>query len=131
MLIRNKRSWEIPESQATPEDVFSQQAPLPQRALAAGIGLAALARSGGLQRQMPSPARMTPPPISTPFPGDPAFTLDRAITDESVASNYNNFYEFGSSKRVAAAAQSLRYAPGSIMIDGLVEGARAALTSTG
>ena len=35
--------------------------------------------------------------------------------------NYNNFYEFGSSKRVAAAAQALEPRPWSIAIDGLVE----------
>jgi sulfoxide reductase catalytic subunit YedY len=35
-----------------------------------------------------------------------AFKLDREITPEAVSANYNNFYEFGSFKRVASMAQA-------------------------
>src|SRR6056297_1628283 len=118
MLIRNKRSWEIPESQATPENVFRNRRRFLKGA-AAGIGLAAMP---GLAACGENAVAREDDPTSDLYPvsRDPAFTLDRAITDESVASNYNNFYEFGSSKRVAAAAQSLEIRPWSIMIDGLI-----------
>ena len=50
-----------------------------------------------------------------------AFKIDRALTDERYASSYNNFYEFGSHKQIANAAQSLQTRPWTIKIDGLVE----------
>jgi len=43
------------------------------------------------------------------YPGqrNEKFTLDRPITDEKINGNYNNFYEFNSSKQVAKQAQAL------------------------
>jgi sulfoxide reductase catalytic subunit YedY len=49
------------------------------------------------------------------------YALDRPITDEKVNGNYNNFYEFNSSKSVAAQAQALPIRPWMVRIDGLVE----------
>jgi sulfoxide reductase catalytic subunit YedY len=50
-----------------------------------------------------------------------AFTLDRPITDEAVNTAYNNFYEFGSAKTIAKAAQALKVRPWTVKIDGMVE----------
>jgi sulfoxide reductase catalytic subunit YedY len=47
--------------------------------------------------------------------------LDRPLTDEKLATSYNNFYEFGSHKSIASAAQALVVRPWTIKIDGLVE----------
>ena len=47
--------------------------------------------------------------------------LDRPLTDEKLNANYNNFYEFGSSKNIARAAQALKIRPWTIKIDGMVE----------
>jgi len=127
MLIRSRRSWEIPEHAATPEDVFHNR----RRFLKGGAGLIGLAAMSGLAACDDS-RNTEPSKESTGSAEDPtldlypaerneAFTLDRALTEETVASNYNNFYEFGSSKRVAAAAQALEPHPWSIAIDGLVE----------
>jgi sulfoxide reductase catalytic subunit YedY len=49
------------------------------------------------------------------------FTLDRDLTEEKYAVTYNNFYEFGSHKRIAEAAQSLVIRPWTVRIDGMVE----------
>ena len=49
------------------------------------------------------------------------YVLDRPITDEKVNGNYNNFYEFGSSKNVTKAAQALKIRPWTVKIDGMVE----------
>ncbi len=119
MLIRNKRRWEIPESQATPEHIFWNRRRFLKGA-AGGIGLAALP---GLAACTDNAVAREDDPTTDlyPAPRNDAFTLDRPLTDESVASNYNNFYEFGSSKRVAAAAEALEIRPWSIAIDGLVE----------
>ncbi|GGK24465.1 protein-methionine-sulfoxide reductase catalytic subunit MsrP [Salinarimonas ramus] len=113
MLIKRPRGWELPESAATPESVW-----LSRRSLMAGgagmIGAAALPRLAQAQESDPTADLY-------PAPQDPRFTLDRPVTEEAVASNYNNFYEFGSSKRVAAAAQRLETRPWSIVVDGMVE----------
>ena len=53
--------------------------------------------------------------------GSEAFTLDRPITEEKINTNYNNFYEFGSSKYVGKAAQALKLRPWTVKIDGMVE----------
>ena len=49
------------------------------------------------------------------------FKLDRAVTDETINTTYNNFYEFGSSKSISRAAQALKLRPWTIKIDGMVE----------
>jgi sulfoxide reductase catalytic subunit YedY len=56
-----------------------------------------------------------------PAKRNPKYTLDRPITREKINDNYNNFYEFGTSKYIADAAQDLRIRPWTVKIDGLVE----------
>lgn len=113
MLIRSKRRWELPESAATPEHVYMNR----RKFLAGAAGLVGAGAIGG------SAFAQDADPTLDLYPAarNEAFTLDRAMTDEAVASNFNNFYEFGSSKRVAAAAQALRTRPWTVAIDGLVE----------
>ncbi len=64
-----------------------------------------------------------PDPTIDLYPGkrNETFTLDRPITDEKINGNYNNFYEFNSSKNVAKQAQALKIRPWTIKIDGMVE----------
>jgi methionine sulfoxide reductase catalytic subunit len=111
MLIRRPKGWELPESAATPEHVF-----LNRRAYL--IGTAAAASAVALPVMGPD---ADPSAGLYPFKRNASFTLDREVTPESVNANYNNFYEFGSSKRVAAAAQALKLRPWEIKIDGMVE----------
>ena len=111
MLIRRKYGWEIPEALATDEDVFLNR----RRFMTAGLGLAA---GLGLVAGAPGLARAA---LSYPAPRNPRYVLDRPITDEAVNTSYNNFYEFGSHKRIASAAQKLKLSPWNIRIDGLVE----------
>ncbi|MCG6121391.1 MAG: protein-methionine-sulfoxide reductase catalytic subunit MsrP [Microvirga sp.] len=113
MLIRSKRGWELPESAATPEHVFLNR----RKFIAGAAGLIGASAIGGR-----AAAQGADPTLDLyPAARNDAFTLDRDLTDEAVASNYNNFYEFGSSKRVAAAAQALQTRPWTVTIDGLVE----------
>jgi sulfoxide reductase catalytic subunit YedY len=49
------------------------------------------------------------------------YRVDGEITPAEITSTYNNFFEFGSSKRIAAAAQALEVRPWTITIDGMVE----------
>ncbi|WP_349357770.1 protein-methionine-sulfoxide reductase catalytic subunit MsrP [Stappia sp.] len=114
--IRKRPSWALPESAVTPEEVF-----LNRRQILAGLGAgAAIGLGGGL---MPSPARAESDPSAGlyPAPRNEAFTVERAITPETVSSTYNNFYEFGSHKQIARAAQALQIRPWEIVIDGLCD----------
>ena len=65
----------------------------------------------------------TPDPTIDLYPAkqNEKYTLDRPITDEKINGNYNNFYEFNSSKSVAKQAQALKIRPWTIKIDGIVE----------
>jgi sulfoxide reductase catalytic subunit YedY len=125
MPIRKKRAWELPESAATPEKVF-----FTRRRLLAGLGVGAI---GGAVLAAPVLRRLgaDPAPVVPPAPDPSAglypvarnarYVLDRALTAESDATSYNNFYEFGSHKAIANAAQALRIRPWTVTLDGLVE----------
>ncbi|UMY18282.1 protein-methionine-sulfoxide reductase catalytic subunit MsrP [Methylobacterium organophilum] len=112
MQIRHRRGWEIPERLATPESVF-----LDRRSLlggAAGLSLAAWLGDGAARAA-------TDPASAYPAPRNGAYALDRAVTPERYSGDYNNFYEFGTSKSVLPAADRLKTRPWTIQIDGLVE----------
>jgi sulfoxide reductase catalytic subunit YedY len=117
MNIIRRRGWEMPESRATPEQLF-----LDRRAF---LGAAAGAAAAGLAPQIALAQRITDMPIPTLdlYPGkrNEKYTLDRPVTDEKINANYNNFYEFGSTKQIARAAQALKIRPWTIKIDGMVE----------
>jgi sulfoxide reductase catalytic subunit YedY len=114
MLIKTIHGWEIPESAATPEDVF-----LNRRQLMVGLG----AGSIGLGL-MAGPSQAVSDLSAKYYPAakNPRFAdAGRAVTDETVNTTYNNFYEFGTSKRISRAARSLKIRPWEIKIDGEVE----------
>ena len=112
MPIRPNRGWETPVSQVTPEHVFlNRRALLGSLAAGAALGLArpALAEedsSSGLY-----------PATLNPAHGD----AGRPVTDAEYNTSFNNYYEFGSSKRIATVAEKLPLRPWSIVIDGEVE----------
>ncbi|MEC8205169.1 MAG: protein-methionine-sulfoxide reductase catalytic subunit MsrP, partial [Pseudomonadota bacterium] len=112
MLIRTRRSWELPESAATPENVWMNRRAWLKGAGFAGLGLAtsglvptaAMAAIGGY-----------------PYPRNEAYQLDRALTDEDMATTYTNFYEFGSSKNIWKKTRKMVTDPWAVTIDGMVE----------
>jgi sulfoxide reductase catalytic subunit YedY len=120
MNVIRRRGWEIPESQLTPEHlVFSRRGVL---AAGAGAGAAALL-SGPALAQRVADLDKIPDPTADLYPAkrNETYRLDRPITDEKINDNYNNFYEFNSSKDVARQAQALPIRPWTIKIDGMVE----------
>ena len=114
MWIRRRRGWEIPEAQATAEAVF-----LNRRELLAGGGAIAGALALSLR---PALAQLADPTFDLyPAKRNDAYKLDRDLTAEKYAADYNNFYEFGSSKSVASAARALKTRPWTVKVDGMVE----------
>jgi sulfoxide reductase catalytic subunit YedY len=114
MLIRRNKGWELRGSEATPEAVFVGRRRL-VKAIAAGPILVS-----GFRTAM---AAGEEDPWASLYPAkqNPRYTLDRPLTDEKLATAYNNFYEFGSHKSIASDAQALKIRPWAINIDGLVE----------
>ncbi|MBD1547143.1 protein-methionine-sulfoxide reductase catalytic subunit MsrP [Roseibium aggregatum] len=115
MNIIHKRSWELPESAATPEDVFWNR-----RRFLAGMAGGSLALGAGMFTR-PAFAEDDPSAKLYPVPRNEAYTLGRDVTPESVTSVYNNFYEFGSHKQIARAAQALPIRPWSVVLDGMID----------
>jgi len=133
MLIKIKRGWELPDSAATPENVFHNRRRLLKAAAAGPILLAAPALLAGCD-EAPSPSAQTaavgtsdaageadPSASLYPVERNPRFVLDRDITPEELATTYNNFYEFGSSKNIWKKAQNLPLRPWRVAISGMVE----------
>jgi methionine sulfoxide reductase catalytic subunit len=117
MNVIRRRGWEIPASQITPEHLaFSR------RGLMAGAAALALAPGMAHAQRVGDLANM-PDPTADLYPAKRVekYVLDRAITDEKVNTNYNNFYEFGTSKNVTSEAQALRIRPWTVKLDGMVE----------
>jgi methionine sulfoxide reductase catalytic subunit len=116
MLIKIRRGWELPESAATPESVYLQR-----RRIVQGLALGpVLAAAGLFAPRATSAAAADPSILLYPVRHNDAYTLDRPITDESLPTTYNNYYEFGSHKQISGAAQALPIRPWTVKIGGMV-----------
>jgi len=104
MLIKIPRGWETPEREATPQSAY-----LNRRQLLAGLGLA------GLGSQMI--ARAASVKQNTEFN-----VGDRPVTEEWVASAYNNYYEFDAEnkERVKDLVGKFVTSPWTVKVSGLV-----------
>lgn len=118
MLTRSKPGWEIPERQATPEAVFADRRRL-VKTLAAGPILLAGGTAGLSARA--AAADSDPSAVLYPAKRNLRYRLDRDVTAEKDATTYNNFYEFGSHKKIHKAAQALKIRPWTVTFDGMVE----------
>ncbi len=130
MLVRSKRGWELPESAATPEDVFRDRRRLLKTAAAGSILLAAPGLLAGCDEPSQDIAKAAeaasndatdPSEKLYPVKRNLRYRLDRAVTPPALATTYNNYYEFGSSKTISKKAQALPIRPWTVSISGLVE----------
>ena len=116
MMIGRKRDWELPEREATPEAVYRDRRRFMQGA-AAGAILAGTPLGAGATLIGDDPTAGL-----YPVERNPAYVLDRPLTDEETATTYNNFYEFGSDKSIwRRAKENLRIRPWTVHVDGMVE----------
>jgi sulfoxide reductase catalytic subunit YedY len=118
MLVKRRRGWELRESEATPEAVFRDRRRLVQ---AMGMGALIAAAGGAGEAARAAAAAADPSAGLYPAKRNERYTLDRPITDEQLATTYNNFYEYGSQKTIAEEAQQLPIRPWTLTIDGMVE----------
>jgi len=115
MLIKIAKGWEIPESLATPEDIFVNR-----RTFLAAAG--AIAAAGALP-DMALAAAMESDPTADLYPAkrNPKYKIPLQLTPEKINLTYNNFYEFGSHKKIYEAAQALPIRPWEVVFDGDIE----------
>jgi sulfoxide reductase catalytic subunit YedY len=112
MLVRSRRSWELPASAVTPERAY-----LDRRALLAGLALGPVLAGCDAAEANDAPIA----PELYPAKRNGSYAVDRAITAEMFSTRYNNFYEFGSQKQIWQDAQALKLRPWQVTIDGLVD----------
>jgi sulfoxide reductase catalytic subunit YedY len=131
MLVRVKRGWEIPESEATPEEVYCNRRRFLRTAGALGLGLLGCQNLRG-EGKGPDPAKGLEKKIY-PARRNLKYTLPRCtqaeknlrdedlLTAEKNVTHYNNFYEFsGRKERVALLAKKLEPSPWKVEVTGRV-----------
>ncbi|MDF3072495.1 MAG: mononuclear molybdenum enzyme YedY [Alphaproteobacteria bacterium] len=121
MLIKRKRSWELPESAATPESAYLNRRQL-MKGAAGGTILAASSLAASSLIANPLLAQEADPSAKLyPLKRNDAYKLDRPVTQERLATTYNNFYEYGTDKSIVSDARKLQIRPWMVKIDGMVE----------
>ena len=115
MLIKKKPSWQMPERDATSEQFF-----LNRRHFLSAMGLGTTTLIGGNVFAAKG-KKVDPTADLYPAKRNVNFKLDRPLTEEKDAASYNNFYEFGSHKRIAFEASALRTRPWTVSFEGMVE----------
>ncbi len=114
--ILNRPSWVIPERLATPESAY-----LNRRSILMGFGLGLAASVPLAARGRAAAADADPTADLYPARKNAGYTVEGTVTPAEINANYNNFYEFGTSKYVAAPAEKLVIRPWEVAVDGLVE----------
>ncbi len=112
MLLRTEKP--IPSSEITPKDTYrAYQAN--RRQLLKGLGAVGAAAAAGAAFPGVAEALTKLNTVSSPYN-----VTDRAITPQSKAQNYNNFYEFGEDKGDPAQnAHTLKTRPWTVKVEGL------------
>jgi methionine sulfoxide reductase catalytic subunit len=112
MLIKTTRAWELPERLVTPEAAFLNR----RTFLGAGAGLATILATGRARAEDDPSMGLYPAPLNPKFAD-----AGRPVTALEMNTTFNNFYEFGTSKRISRAAEALPIRPWEIMFDGEIE----------
>ena len=111
-FVHQKNIWSIKDNLITSESVFEKR-----REILKKIGASYLILPGSFlfpYSAQASTKSLYPPPINE------FYKVNRDLTNESYATTYTNFYEFGSNKNIWRKAAKLQTKPWSLSIEGLV-----------
>ncbi|MGP1373809.1 MAG: protein-methionine-sulfoxide reductase catalytic subunit MsrP [Almyronema sp.] len=129
-FIHTPQPWQLPARTITPESAFVNRRRFIKTLVGAGIGTTAALALGGCQQPLtdediaPELRKTLGQPLKR-ITTNPAFAeVDRPITQQVYASSYNNFYEFGSTKRIWRKAQDLPTDDWQVEVSGLVKNPR-------
>ena len=123
MLIPKRRYPKIAPSEITPEELYVNRRLFMKGSLSAAAALStiqaqALVTPEGGSRLPEGPEWLQKAVVNA---AETAFGAGEKTAPYSSATQYNNFYEFGSHKQISGAAQALRIRPWTVTIDGMVE----------
>ncbi len=121
--VLTKKTWDLPESEVTPESVFRSRR---QIIKALGLGAAGVSLSSGVQaglfdvfggKKSQNQFKVTP----LTFSENDKYQTSEILTPEAKVTTHNNFYEFGTSKTDPSEnAQGLKVNPWKLVVDGEV-----------
>ncbi len=117
MIYLKRPGWYLPESAATDESAYMNRRDWIKKVGGGLIAAGALSQVGTAHAD----SSLNPWNSLYPVTNNPEFKAERELTGERYATSYNNFYEFGSHKGIANAAQKLKLSPWQVSIEGLVE----------
>ena len=113
MHVIRRKPWTLQDSATTDETIYRSR-----RSMLKVLGTGTMLLAGaGLPVRSANDLNTGLYPVQR----NHRYRHDRPITDEKHATTYNNFFEFGSHKGIAEAAQALKLQPWNIRIDGMVE----------
>lgn len=116
-------AWQLPERRVTAETLFLNRRRFMKSLIGAGVGFSA-ASLGACQRSKTMGVELQNT-LGQPLQGvgtNPAFAnAGSEPTPQIYASSYNNYYEFGGTKDIWAAAQALPTDPWKLEVGGLVK----------
>ena len=112
-FIFNKKVWNIENKYITDEKIFNSRRKILKNLAAGSLFYAGIS---SIPKDVLSQSNPYYPPKVNNL-----YKVNRAITKESFATTYTNFYEFGSSKNIWRRAAKLKTSPWTITIDGLVK----------
>ena len=132
VLIRKAQIWDIAESKVTSEKNYWNRRQFLKTLAGAGMvasiaPLTGCSSLGGIGKSTAETALENSLKLSpiTSFSKNPAFNkLQKTITDEKIAGQYNNFYEFGGTKNIWLNAQKLPTENWQVAVTGLVKNPR-------
>ena len=120
-LIKIPQAWQIPESRLTPESAYWNRRQVLRAMGFSGLGalgtLAGCQSSQEVEQHIQDQARALSPLSARP---NPAYSIATPLTEERVASRYNNFYEFSSGKGNVWKLAQFDPEPWKVEITGLV-----------
>ncbi len=132
-LIKIPKAWEISENQITPPRLYYNRRSFIKTLIGAGIGASLLPLSGCQQNTSAIGKSASQTALEKSinlskiesFTTNPQFAkVNRPITEEEVAAQYNNFYEFGGNKKIWLNAQNLPTENWKVEVTGLVKNPR-------
>lgn len=124
-IIRIPESWEIPEREVTLEAAFFNRRRFLKSLIGASVGATILPILGCDDSSENMALEKTLNTAKLKANVNPAFSaVDRPVTDQSLAGQYNNFYEFGGTKSIWPAAQALPTDDWKVEVSGLVKNPR-------
>ena len=123
MIIRNPKPWQNGKTPITSKQLYFNRRHFIKSLIGVSLGATSLSLAGcqNSKSQKGLQETLNQPKIS-PLTTNPNFaSVERPITDETLAGSYNNFYEFGGNKSIWSNAQKLPTENWKVEVTGLVK----------